>query len=154
MIITENIQNFIEIVAITFLVSSIFIFLALRFFSKLKLLDKPEKYKLTRKPIPYYGGLVIYLSFLVSVLIFVPFSFKILGLIIGSFIIVIVGFLDDKYSIKPWIRLMAQFCACLLLVLFGIGIYRRKKLMCLSILMRARQARCFRMKWQANHFRS
>ncbi|HLG26102.1 MAG TPA: hypothetical protein VI588_04970, partial [Candidatus Gracilibacteria bacterium] len=40
---------------------------AIKIFPKLGLMDRPWKYGLTRKPIPYYGGVVLYLGFVASV---------------------------------------------------------------------------------------
>lgn len=99
-----------------------FLFLALKFFPRLKLMDRPHLYGLKRAPIPYYGGIVIFLSFLVLVLFFVPIEKHLAGLLLGGAVIFSLGFFDDKYNLNPWIRLAGQFLASLILVAFGIGI--------------------------------
>ena len=50
------------------------------------------------KPIPRLGGLAIYISFLAVVLALVPYSTKLLGILVGATLIVIPGVIDD---IKP-----------------------------------------------------
>lgn len=85
-------------------------------------MDRPEKYGLKRASIPYYGGLVLYLAFLACVLAFVPLERHVVGLMSGATLIVVVGFLDDLFSLNPFIRLFAQAVAALLLAFFGIGI--------------------------------
>jgi UDP-GlcNAc:undecaprenyl-phosphate GlcNAc-1-phosphate transferase len=106
----------------TVFISFFFVILAIRLFPKIGLLDRPQKYGLMRSPIPYYGGIAIFLAFLTSVLIFVPMNMSVIGLLIGAFIIVVLGFFDDLFCLSPWVRLLVQFVACLVLVFFGIGL--------------------------------
>lgn len=111
------------IVAFTvFILTLSLTFFALRFFPKLGLVDKPAKYGLKRKPIPYYGGLVIYFSFFLSVFIFLGFDWRLVGLFIASFLIVFVSFFDDYKNLSPFFRLVTQVIASLILVGFGIFI--------------------------------
>lgn len=121
-----NIQNILnqywQPAVAAFGLTLIFTLLALKFFPKLGLMDRPQMYGLKRKSIPYYGGLVIFLAFLISVLIFVPLTKALVGLLIGATLIVGLGFLDDLFDINPFIRLIVQFFACLVLVFCGIGI--------------------------------
>jgi len=50
-------------------------------------MDRPKKYGLKRKPIPYYGGVVLVIVFLVSIILFVEIDKNVIGLIIGSLMI-------------------------------------------------------------------
>ncbi len=43
-------------------------------------------------------------------------------MIFGATVIVIGGFIDDKYDIKPWCKLLFQILAALILIYFGIRI--------------------------------
>lgn len=108
--------------AFAFLFGLLLVVLALRVFPKIGLIDRPHNYGLSRKPIPYYGGLVLYIAFLVSVLIFVPMSKALIGLLIGATLVFSVGFLDDLLNMSPFIRMLIQFCAALVLVFSGIGL--------------------------------
>ena len=95
---------------------------ALKYFPKWKLMDRPKKYGLKRKPIPYYGGLVLITVFVLSVLIFVKLDINVIGVLIGALMIAGISFLDDFKDINPWIRLSVQVLAALTIVIAGIGI--------------------------------
>lgn len=95
---------------------------ALRFFPKLGLLDNPQKYGLKRKPIPYFGGLIIFLVLLSSVFIFLPLTKEVIGLLLGAILIVSVSFLDDAHGVSPFWRLLVQVVAAGILVVAGVGI--------------------------------
>ena len=96
---------------------------ALKYFPKLKLMDRPWRYGLKRKPIPYYGGLVIFFSFAVSVLLFVKMDAHVAGLLLGGLLIGGVSFIDDFKGLSPWFRLAVQVIAAIILVVSGIGIH-------------------------------
>ena len=98
------------------------VFYALRLYPKWGLMDRPQKYGLNRSPIPYYGGLVIFLAFVISVLVFVPLSKGLVALLLGGLLITFIGFFDDFYSLSPWVRLFVQFLACILIIFGGVGI--------------------------------
>lgn len=95
---------------------------AIKLFPKFGLLDRPEKYGLTRKPIPYYGGLILFVVFFVSSFLFLDFDQRFLGVVLAGGLIVAVSFWDDYRPVNPWIRLGVQIFAALLLLLFGVGI--------------------------------
>ena len=115
-------MNFILPFTYTAITTLALILLAIKFFPKLNLMDRPHKYGLKRKPIPYYGGLLLYISIISAILFFVPISKQTIGLISGATLITGIGFLDDKFSISPIIRLFVQFIAATTLVVSGIGI--------------------------------
>lgn len=106
-----------------FLLTLLLTFLALKLFPLLGLMDRPAKYGLKRKAIPYYGGLVIYLSFVVAALLFVKMDASLIALLGGATLILVVSFLDDLYGLSPWLRLFVQLVAALILVFAGIGIH-------------------------------
>ena len=96
--------------------------LAVKFFPKLGLMDRPHRYGLSRAPIPYYGGILIYTVFLILTLCFVEIDRSVIALIAGATLIFVVGFLDDLYNLSPIIRLAVQFVAGVVLVIGGVGI--------------------------------
>ncbi len=100
----------------------ILILIALKFFPKWGLMDRPKKYGLKRKPIPYYGGLILIIVFVISVLIFVKIDTRVIGVVTGGLMIGAVSFLDDLKGLSPWVRLAVQLLAALTIVLSGIGI--------------------------------
>lgn len=106
----------------SFVLALALILLAVKLFPKWGLLDRPKKYGLKRKPIPYYGGIILVLVFVVSGLLFTEIDSNVLGVIIGALMIAGVSFLDDLKDVNPWIRLFVQFLAALTIVVSGIGI--------------------------------
>ena len=106
-----------------FVITFWMILLALKYFPKWGLMDRPHKYGHDRKPIPYYGGILIYIGFVLSVLIFVPMDLSVLAFLVGATFIAGVSFLDDLVSLSPWLRLGVQVLSALVLVFAGIGIH-------------------------------
>lgn len=72
--------------------------------------------------IPRGGGIPLYLSVLFTVLIFLPLNKILAGILIGSFLLVIVGLLDDYADMSPYVRFAANLFISALVILFGLGI--------------------------------
>jgi len=72
--------------------------------------------------IPRGGGLPIFLSFLISSLFFLTINKIILGIIIASFLLLVVGLLDDYFDLSPYLRFIANLLIAALVVGFGLGI--------------------------------
>ena len=100
------ISDYLGVAVFAFLLTVLLVLIALKLFPKIGLMDRPAKYGLTRRPIPYYGGVVIFLAFVVSILIFVPLERAVLGLLGGAFLIVLIGFIDDLKGLSPFVRLL------------------------------------------------
>ncbi|MBI5412111.1 undecaprenyl/decaprenyl-phosphate alpha-N-acetylglucosaminyl 1-phosphate transferase [Candidatus Peregrinibacteria bacterium] len=107
---------------IAFLLTVLGTWAAIRVFPRLGLIDRPEKYGLTRAPIPYPGGIVVLLAFLITILIFFELDVKLIGLLTSSCLLVAISFWDDRHPLPPLVRLLAQTIAAFVLVLSGIGI--------------------------------
>ena len=107
---------------VAFLITFVMVKAAVQFFPQWGLMDRPHLYGKVRKAIPYYGGLAIFASFLIVVGIFLPFE-DVKYLLLASGMVVLVGFLDDKYNVSPWLRLLVQFLAGLVLVFAGVFIF-------------------------------
>jgi UDP-GlcNAc:undecaprenyl-phosphate GlcNAc-1-phosphate transferase len=86
-------------------------------------LDIPRDNRRVHKtPVPLIGGLAIYLSFALTVLIFLPLSRTIAGLLAGGTFIMIAGLIDDVHPLKPRMKLVLQIIASIIPVYFGITI--------------------------------
>ena len=70
-------------------------------------------------PIPRMGGLAIFLGFLLSVLLFVPLTRQLRGMLLGAVIIVILGIFDDIYALTAMLKLLVQIVAALVAVCRG-----------------------------------
>ena len=66
--------------------------------------DKPNQRKVHQKIMPRLGGLAIYISFVIGILIIqpeYPSENTLNAIMIGSTIIIITGILDDIFEISP-----------------------------------------------------
>lgn len=109
-----------------FLLSFIFTPFVIRFAKKYNLIDDP---KIRRHPahthkgkIPRAGGLAVYLTILITALFFLPLTNKILGILASATIITIVGILDDKYDLNPYLRFATNIFAVLITIASNITI--------------------------------
>ena len=79
---------------------------------KTNTIDVPkDNRRLHDHPIPRMGGLAIYCSFVICVLLLVRTTNQIKGILLGSTVIVIAGALDDRFNLNPFLKLFAQFIA-------------------------------------------
>lgn len=115
-------DNYFEPALFTFVLSIFITLLCVTLFPRLGMLDRPQRYNLKRSPIPYYGGIAIFISFFIGVFFFVPLNGDVIALLAGALVITLLGFLDDMFSLNPFLRLFVQFLACAILVWAGIGI--------------------------------
>lgn len=126
---------------IAFLVALFISFLATgyikNFAARLKILAFPRNRDLHSKPVPRLGGVAIGFGFIfVIILIYLAFPTdfrftnqirlgldrQILGILIGSIVITLVGIYDDLKDLKPAKQFFWQFVATAIIVASGIGI--------------------------------
>lgn len=106
-------------------------FIARRLAERLRVFDFPDKArKIQKGPVPKLGGLAIYLSFALTILgwlIFSPGSFGpyiklsyLVGLLLGGAVLVIGGYLDDRFSLKPAQQVLFPISAVLIIIFSGV----------------------------------
>ncbi len=69
--------------------------------------------------IPRAGGLALFLGIAIAILWLVPITAQIAGILIGGLILTVVGLLDDKTDINPYVRLGTNILVALLVVYTG-----------------------------------
>lgn len=91
---------------------------------KIKAVDQPDVRKVHIQPVPYLGGVAIYLAFTVSVLLFSGHQAfpSLSALTPACLIIVLLGLYDDLRGSSAWIKFLAQTAAALLVIHAGIRI--------------------------------
>ena len=91
---------------------------------KYGLMDDPDKRKhpakIHKTPIPRAGGLSIYLGILASTLIVIPLTSTVITILFAGALVVIVGLLDDKYDLSPYLRFASNIAAATIVVLQGV----------------------------------
>lgn len=107
---------------VAFLVTPIVI----KFADKLGIIDNPTHNKhpkvIHTYPTPRGGGIPIFFALVLASLIFLPLDKHLIGILLGAIVLVIMGFLDDKYNLNPYLRLFLGFVAAAFPIAAGIGI--------------------------------
>ena len=65
-------------------------------------------------PIPRMGGLAIFFGFILSVLIFLPLTPQLQGMLLGGVVIVILGIFDDIFALPAMPKFLVQIGAALI----------------------------------------
>ena len=89
-----------------YLISYLIIFLVLHLISqKLNLYDIPNKRKLHKSKIVNTGGIIIFIFYLIVIKNF-EFNNILENLIIVGFLIILIGFIDDRNNLSPTVKLI------------------------------------------------
>lgn len=81
--------------------------------------DKPNYRKVHNHVMPRLGGLAIFIAFLMGIVIAQPMDDSMIAILIGSFVIVVTGILDDMFEITPKAKLIGQTVAAAIVIFFG-----------------------------------
>ena len=91
--------------------------------SLLKNLAKGEKL-INQEGIPFFGGLAIFFSTILTLVIVAGLNLQLakilLGLLLGSSLILILGLIDDFRQLSPLLNLLCQAIAVIVLIVFGL----------------------------------
>ncbi|MER3422147.1 MAG: undecaprenyl-phosphate alpha-N-acetylglucosaminyl 1-phosphate transferase [Nitrospiraceae bacterium] len=87
------------------------------------MVDCPDgRLKHQREPVPYLGGLAIYLAFLVSLAFTFEFRQDVLGIVLAGTLVLILGLIDDFGVLTPGTKLAGQLLAVFVLIKSGVRI--------------------------------
>lgn len=87
------------------------------------IVDRPDgRLKTQREPVPYLGGLAIYMAFLLAIALTFSFGAHVLGMLLAGSIVVLLGLVDDLGQLGPWTKLGGQGVAVLVLIKSGVYI--------------------------------
>lgn len=123
-------MNYLQIFIITLLLSALLAFLIMKLAIRLKVVDKPDQErKLHQGNVPLLGGLAVFLAFF-GALYFVRADLLAgdllarhwLGFFIGGLWLMIGGFLDDKYNLKPGWQFIFPALAVISVIAGGVQI--------------------------------
>ncbi|KKE80450.1 undecaprenyl/decaprenyl-phosphate alpha-N-acetylglucosaminyl 1-phosphate transferase [Oceanobacillus caeni] len=93
-----------------------------RFALKIGATDQPNERKVHTSVMPRLGGLAIFLSFIIGIILFYPNPGDYWPILVGGTIIILTGILDDIFTISAKYKLLGQIIAALVTVLGGIQI--------------------------------
>jgi UDP-GlcNAc:undecaprenyl-phosphate GlcNAc-1-phosphate transferase len=86
-------------------------------------IDQPNARKVHTHPMPRLGGAAILLAFMLALVLFEnPFNFQQLAsILIGASFVSFLGIWDDRWGLRPILKLIGQVLGALILVLTGVG---------------------------------
>lgn len=112
--------------ALTFLAALIITPFTLQLSEKWGLIDNPKTHQhpgmLLTKATPRAGALPAFLAIALVSLLFIGVSDVFVGLLLAGALTTLVGLLDDKYDLNPYLRLLAQVAAILIVIISGVHI--------------------------------
>jgi UDP-GlcNAc:undecaprenyl-phosphate GlcNAc-1-phosphate transferase len=96
--------------------------LARRLAPRLGMVDQPNARKVHQRPMPRMGGAAIVLASLAAILIFQDrFEFQqLVGILLGGAFVSLLGTWDDRWGMRPIVKLVGQFFAAGILVSTGV----------------------------------
>jgi len=93
---------------------------------KVGLLDDPRIHKhpgiIHKKPTPRGGGIPLFIGIVLTAIFFLPFTSPVIALFMAGSIALLVGLIDDKYDISPYLRFLVNIVVALIVVGSGITI--------------------------------
>ncbi len=116
---------YIIIFIISFILSVVFTYYNIKIAKKFKLYDIPNNRKIHKEPVPYLGGIAIYLSFIITFIFLLKVSpdininKSITGLIISGFMIFIFGVYDDLKGCHALLKFSGQTIVAVVFIKFG-----------------------------------
>ncbi len=116
--------------SLAWIVTCLFIPKLLTFALKVGWADQPNARRLNQVPLANAGGLAIYTGVIAAIIlagclspiIIAKVQVQMLAILLGGSVLVIVGFIDDQFSLPPLFRLVVQILTALLLVVCRIKI--------------------------------
>ena len=91
--------------------------------NKIGAIDVPkDSRRVHKKPVPRIGGLAIFYGFIISVLVFSTIDHQMMGVLIGSVIIVTIGVIDDIRGLPALVKLLFQIIAACVVIFSGVQI--------------------------------
>ncbi len=111
--------NVIWMIVIPFLFVALFMPIIKRTAIHINALDIPNKRKVHKVPIPRLGGLGIYAGFLLGYMLFGYESIQMNSILIGSFIIIMIGIVDDISPLPASYKLLGQIIVASIIAIYG-----------------------------------
>ncbi len=107
------------IVFVTFLCSLIVTPIIEKIARHVKALDYPNERRLNKVPMPTLGGLAIFFSFMLGYMLYARSSIQMLSILMGSFLLIFMGIIDDINPLKAKYQLIFQIIAAAIVVFYG-----------------------------------
>lgn len=107
----------VRFVAVAFLVTAAMMFVLRPLAEATGLVDTPNARKRHTGDVPVVGGVAIFLGVFFSAMVGSELSRNVDVILSMAALMCIVGVVDDRFDLKPWVRLLAHLTAAVILVL-------------------------------------
>jgi UDP-GlcNAc:undecaprenyl-phosphate GlcNAc-1-phosphate transferase len=95
--------------------------LAIRGATRIGFFDHPVGYKGHGAPTPYLGGAAVFAGFLVAAALFGEGFFRFAAITACAGGLFVLGTLDDRYAVRPGVRVLAEVAAAVAISIAGLG---------------------------------
>jgi UDP-GlcNAc:undecaprenyl-phosphate GlcNAc-1-phosphate transferase len=87
--------------------------------------DQPSARKIHLQPIPLLGGVAIYIGFVLALIFFSERYYvrEIVAILVGASLISFMGIWDDRWGLRPLVKLIGQTLAGAILLVAGVSIH-------------------------------
>lgn len=95
-----------------------------RIANRLGIVDQPDARRLHLMPVPLLGGVAIYAGFIIALLVFGEgwVVSQAIGILVGATIVSFLGIWDDRWGLRPLLKLLGQAVAASMLIISGIQV--------------------------------
>lgn len=114
--------RWIYILMLSFLTAFLLTPIAIWIGKKFKLLDYPNERKIHDAPVPVTGGIVVFLTVLITLIRNMNFSSEIIGILLGGGLLFLMGIADDIKPISARVKFVLQVAVALIVVKFGVQV--------------------------------
>ena len=108
-----------KVILFTFIISILAVPIAKKIAIHVDALDIPNERKVHTKPMPRMGGLAIFSAFLIGYMLFGEMTIQMNSILIGSFIILLTGIIDDINPLTPRDKLIGECLSALVITFYG-----------------------------------
>lgn len=115
----KEIDYILLVISSTFVFTSLIMPIMIKIANHIGAIDIPRTRHIHTKPMPKLGGLGIFFGFLFGYILFGINTIQMNSVLIGSFIILITGIIDDIKPIKSYQKLIGQIFAALVVMFYG-----------------------------------
>ena len=116
---TINDHNALAIVFVTFIISMLLTFIVKKVAAFVGAMDEPNYRKVHTKPVPRMGGLAIFFAFAFGYMIFCKPTTQMISVLLGGFIIILTGVVDDIKPVPAKWKFLCQTIAASIMVIYG-----------------------------------
>lgn len=116
---SSNILENLKIILVVFLCVVLLMPVVMKIATHVNALDIPNERKVHKEPMPRLGGLGIFMGFLLGYMLFCSQTPQMISILIGSFVLLIVGMIDDINPVRPLFKFSGQLVAAIIVVYYG-----------------------------------